>query len=78
MPKQDHWARVPGYLLYEEGHAVLLRKRAPSLQAMPSFWLLVAAGKDLLVNFRLSISLVGFEDLKQIEETRDLNSSLLA
>lgn len=45
---------------------------------MPSFWLLVAAGKDLLVNFRLSISLVGFEDLKQIEETRDLNSSLLA
>ena len=45
---------------------------------MPSFRFLVAAGEVLLANFRLSISLVGFEDLKQIEETHDLNSSLPA
>lgn len=45
---------------------------------MPSFWFLVASGEVLLASFRLSISLVGFEDLKQIEETHDLNSSLPA
>ena len=65
-------------MFYEEGHAVLLCKRTLSLQAMPSFRFLVAAGEVLLANFRLSISLVGFEDLKQIEETHDLNSSLPA
>lgn len=45
---------------------------------MPSFQFLVAAGEVLLANFRLSISLVGFEDLKQIEETHDLNLLLPA
>ena len=45
---------------------------------MPLFQLLVAPGEVSLANFKLSISLVGFDDLKQIHETHDLSSSLPA